>query len=154
MINVFQLKLQISHTFVFYTYKSFTSCLSFLLPYYSFTLLQSILQLNYHSMNYFSDLFDNIHVSRETFSSLHIIFIYLSNPHIIIVLSCLLLIFFKEFTELSSIVNTLLTFLTINSIIKCFTWNFTHITNTKHAHTIYQILHSLIATLYTILSIH
>ena len=90
MINVFQLKLQISHTFVFYTYKSFTSCLLFLLPYYSFTLLQSILQLNYHSMNYFSDLFDNIHVSRETFSSLHIIFICLSNPHIIIVLSCLL----------------------------------------------------------------
>ena len=66
MINVFQLKLQISHTFVFYTYKSFTSYLLFLLPYYSFTLLQSILQLNYHSMNYFSDLFDNIHVSRET----------------------------------------------------------------------------------------
>ena len=61
-----------------------------LLPYYSFTLLQSILRLNYHSMNYFSDLFDNIHVSRETFSSLHIIFICLSNPHIIIVLFCLL----------------------------------------------------------------
>ena len=40
MINVFQLKLQISHTFVFYTYKSFTSCLLFLLPYYSFKLLK------------------------------------------------------------------------------------------------------------------
>ena len=72
-------------------------------------------------MKYFIDLFDNINVSRETFSSLHIIFIYLSNPHIIIVFYDLFFSFFKKFTKLSSIVNTLLIFLTINSIIRRFT---------------------------------